>query len=133
MAFDTYMIVLTVRKTADHAMGMRRLSQKSISELLLRDGRSLSLNDINCADVLIFSSTFRFTLLCVRLLYIIMYCNDASDSAPSAAFVLAGVQAGMVVVSSLLSSSVHSSDITGHVGLLHQPRSKSLQDVGIGS
>lgn len=106
MAFDTYMIVLTVRKTADHAMGMRRLSQKSISQLLLRDGRSPSLNDINCADVLIFSFTFRFTLLCVRLLNLIIYCNDESDSASSAAFVLAGVQAGMVVVSSRLSPIV---------------------------
>lgn len=118
MAFDTYMIVLTVRKTADHAMGMRRLSQKSISQLLLRDGRSLSVSNINCVDVLIFSSTFRFTLLCVRVLYLIIYCNGESDSPSSAAFVLAGVQAGMVVVSSRLSSSVHSSDKAGHAGLV---------------
>ncbi|EIM88742.1 uncharacterized protein STEHIDRAFT_109094 [Stereum hirsutum FP-91666 SS1] len=40
IAFDTYVIVLTVKKTANYTTGMRRLTgnERSLSQVLLRDG-----------------------------------------------------------------------------------------------
>lgn len=41
IAFDTYVIVLTVKKTANYAGAMRRLTgnKRSLSQVLLRDGQ----------------------------------------------------------------------------------------------
>lgn len=44
IAFDTYVIVLTVKKTANYASGMRSLTgnKRSLSQVLLRDGQYYS-------------------------------------------------------------------------------------------
>lgn len=49
IAFDTYVIVLTVKKTANYTTGMRRLTgnERSLSQVLLRDGQYYSPTSIN--------------------------------------------------------------------------------------
>lgn len=43
LAFDTFTFCVTLIRTYQHVMEMRRLGQKGITELILRDGEQLTI------------------------------------------------------------------------------------------
>lgn len=50
LSFDTFVLVLTLNKTHNHVIEMRRLKRVSITQVIVRDGEHIAFTLITIAD-----------------------------------------------------------------------------------